>query len=126
VPEEPALERDQQLALAERLDLLRLALLGRHVEVGVDRRVGSLERIAHLVALEHVVVGAHEAVGALGEVDRSADGPDRPRLALDPDGDDLGRAVVAHAPDRALGEPLRATAVVLHRRVSNRRGRHTV
>src|SRR6185312_8861885 len=105
--EEPPLQRDQQLAFAERLDLLRLALL---------------ERVAHLVALEDVVVRPHEPIVPLGQSDRPAHRPDRAGFALDPDRDDLRRTVVAHATERPLGEPLGATAVCMHPGPPSRRG----
>ena len=122
--EEPPLQRDQQLAFAERLDLLRLALLGRHVQVGVDGGVRRLERVAHLVALEDVVVRPHEPIVPLGQSDRPADCPQRAGFALDPDRDDLRRTVVAHTRiDRSANHwaPLPFDAS----RASSRRG-HTV
>jgi hypothetical protein len=101
---EPALERLQQLAAGERLQLLRMAVALRHAQVVLERIVRSRERVVELEALEHVIVRAGLVAGSVLGVDSPADSPERATLALDPDEDGLLDARVVDAVDDTLGE----------------------
>src|SRR5262249_42717689 len=103
-PEEPPLERADQLVTHKRLDLLVAAVLLGHDGVVLERLVRRLQRVAELVALEDVVVPPRLVAAPVLRVDRPADGPQRAREPLDPDHDPLRLAAVVHAVHLTLGE----------------------
>src|SRR5919204_6812257 len=88
-PEEPALERPEDLGAHERLRVGDLAVVARDADVVLERSVRPLERVLELVALEDVVVAPRRVARAVLRIDRTADRPDATRLPLDPDEDAL-------------------------------------
>src|SRR5262249_23931371 len=72
--------------------------------VVLERLVRGRERVLELVALPHVVAVADAAVVVL-RVHGAADGPQRARLAVDPDDDALGSAHGLQPVDAPLGNP---------------------
>ena len=104
MPEEPALERLQQLAARERLHPLQAAVPLGHAEVVLQRTVCSLQRVVEFVALEHVVVTPRLVARAMLWVDRTTDSPKRTLLTLDPDEDGLLGARVVDAVNDTVGE----------------------
>src|SRR5262249_21154091 len=104
-PEEPALERAENLATTEgRLSYLRAVAL-RDADVVLEGGVGRVERVLELVAFEEVVVLTRVVGRSVLRIDRTADRPEAAVLALDPDLDALGDAGVVAALDDTLGEP---------------------
>ena len=114
VPEEPLLERLQQLVPLERDHALEHPVLLEHADVVLQRGVRGLEAVVDLEALEHVVVVARLVALAELRVDRTAHGPDRAGLPLDPQDDVLRGAGVVDPAQDTLGEPARGVEL-LHR-----------
>src|SRR5262245_29799020 len=105
MPEEPALERLQQLVARERPHALGVTVALRDGEVVLERLVRLLERVAELVTLEDVVLGSRLLRRAPVRIDGAADGPDPALLPLDPDHDRLRVAVRVDAVEHPLREP---------------------
>jgi hypothetical protein len=104
VAEEPAFERFEELLVAKRSHLLLHAFLSRDLEVVEERVVGGLESIPELVSLEDVIVPPRLGVGPIPEIDRTPNGPESARAALDPDDDLLAAAVLPEPVQDPLGE----------------------
>src|SRR2546425_8682280 len=102
--EKPALERLQQLAAGERLQVLGAAVALRDCEVVLQRAVCGLQRVVELVAFEQVVIAPGLVAGPILRVDGPAHGPDCALFALDPDDYCLRGACVVDSVDDSLGE----------------------
>src|SRR6059058_5786385 len=104
-PEEPPLQRAEELLAEERPDLRVGSVLLGDAHVVLERRVRRLERIDQLVALEDVVVPAGLVAAPVLRVDRAADRPQRAGQPLDPDHDPLGLAPVVDPVHLAFRKP---------------------
>lgn len=102
--EEPAFQRLEQLLVAEWAHLLVHAFLGRDLEVVEERVVRGFESVPELVALEDVIVTPRLGVRPVAKIDRTPNGPDGTRAALDPDDDLLAAAVFPEPVQDPLGE----------------------
>jgi hypothetical protein len=101
--EEEAFEDWKDFLPRERLDAVAAdAVVLEHAHVVLERVVRRIERVAELVALKEVVVPARLAARAVLGVDGAADGPERPRLALDPDHDALLASGIVDPAEHAL------------------------
>jgi hypothetical protein len=114
-PEEEAFEHREDFLAGERLHLLERAVVLEHAHVVLERAVRRLERVLELVALEEVVVPAWFGARAVQRVDRTADRPEGPLLALDPDHDPLFAPGVVDSAQLALGAT-RVGRVTSHKR----------
>lgn len=105
MPKKPALEGLEELLVAKWAHLLLHAFLGGDLEVVEERVVRGFESVPELVPLEDIIVPAWLRVGAVPRIDRTPDGPDGTRTALDPDDDLLADTVLAEPVQDPLGEP---------------------
>src|SRR5262245_39596129 len=105
-PEEPALERAEELLADERLYVDRPTVALEHAHVVLEHVVRPLEGVVELVALEHVLVGPRLVRVAQLRVHRPAHRPDGALLALDPDDDVLLVPRVVDPDQCALGETI--------------------
>jgi len=107
-PEEEPLQGLEELLTAKRLHLAGASVVLRDDHVVLECSVRSPETVVELVPLPEVVVVARlTSVSQIG-VDHAPDGPQRARLALDPNHDLLGSTRVVATGDDAFGEaPLR-------------------
>jgi hypothetical protein len=118
MPEEPLLERLQELVALERADaLVEHPVLLEDTHVVLERRVRGLQAVVELEALEHVVVGPRRIAGAVLGVDRTAHGPDGARLPLDPEDDMLVDPGVVDAAQDTLGETPRGVELLHERNI---------
>jgi hypothetical protein len=121
VAEEPALEGLQQLLVAKWAHVLVHSFLGRDLEVVEERVVRGFESVPELVSLEDIIVPAWLGVRPVPRIDRTPNGPDSTRTALDPDDDLLADAVLAEPVQDPLGEARPRRFRSHDRRIQSRR-----